>query len=300
MEKKTVVGLGEALWDCLPEGRKLGGAPANFAYHAQAQGMDGNVVSAVGKDALGDEIIEQLDDKGLHLAIERVGTPTGTVQVTLSGDGIPSYDICRGVAWDNIPWSDSLKELAARTDAVCFGSLAQRSGVSRDTIARFLESTPASALRVFDINLRQDFYSEYIIDQSLKAANILKINDDEWDIVKPMLGLGGGTATAERYTAGWFDGLTELVSRYDLKLLILTCGTSGSYVFDKTGRLSFQPTPKVEVVDTVGAGDSFTGSFVASLLKGMPVEEAHKKAVSVSAFVCTQAGPMPSLPEELR
>ena len=153
---------------------------------------------------------------------------------------------------------------------------------------------------MFDINLLQDFYSEYIIDQSLKAANILKINDDEWDIVKPMLGLAGGTATAERYTAGWFDGLTELVSRYDLKLLILTCGTSGSYVFDKTGRLSFQPTPKVEVVDTVGAGDSFTGSFVASLLKGMPVEEAHKKAVSVSAFVCTQAGPMPSLPEELR
>ncbi|MCF0195929.1 MAG: carbohydrate kinase [Bacteroidaceae bacterium] len=305
MEKKLVVGLGEALWDCLPEGRKLGGAPANFAYHAQMQGMDGRVVSAVGKDELGDEIVEQLTAKGLNLAIERVAMPTGTVRVTLSGDGIPSYDICRGVAWDNIPWSNALRELAQKTDAVCFGSLAQRDEVSRHTIMQFLESTPETALRVFDINLRQEFYSAEVIDQSLRHANILKINDDEWEIVKPMMGLSpilennDGARSVKRYTNEWFDGLDKLISRYDLHLLILTCGTSGSYVFDPSGLQSFLPTPKVEVVDTVGAGDSFTGSFVASILKGMEVKVAHQKAVQVSAYVCTQAGPMPTLPEGL-
>jgi len=282
---KTIIGLGEALWDCLPEGRKLGGAPANFAYHAQANGCHGVVVSAVGDDELGDEIVEQLNEKNLELAIARTEQPTGTVRVTLSGNGIPSYDICRGVAWDNIPWNSYLQQLAEKCDAVCFGSLAQRSDVSRDTIQKFLLATPKDALRIFDINLRQDFYTAEIIDQSMKACNILKINDEEWEIVRPMFGIAGTPETTE--------GIEELVKRYDLKLLILTCGTNGSYVFTAEGEKYFQPTPLVTVADTVGAGDSFTGTFVASIAKGMPVKDAHEKAVKVSAFVCTQHGPMP-------
>ena len=284
--KNIVIGLGEVLWDCLPEGRKLGGAPANFAYHAHAQGCEGYVVSAIGQDALGDEIIEQLNTRAFHLAIERVEAPTGTVQVALSGDGIPSYDICQGVAWDVIPWTKTLQELAQRTDAVCFGSLAQRADVSRETIRLFLEHTPKDALRIFDINLRQQFYSKALIEQSMQRCNVLKINDDEWEIVRPMFGIEGSPRTTE--------GLTELIRRYDLKMLILTCGTQGSYVFNQEGLLSFQPTPCVQVVDTVGAGDSFTGAFVASLLQGKSITEAHRKAVAVSAYVCTQAGPMPT------
>ncbi|MCF0244091.1 MAG: carbohydrate kinase [Bacteroidaceae bacterium] len=303
---KKVIGLGEALWDCLPEGRKLGGAPANFAYHAQVQGCESYVVSAIGNDDLGKEIISQLSDKGLNLHIATTEYPTGTVRVTLSGDGIPSYDICRGVAWDNIPWSDQLNELAKQTDAVCFGSLAQRDEVSRQTILRFLDTTPETALRIFDINLRQEFFSADIIHESFKRANIVKINDDEWEVVKPMMGLtpvlDNTTAVeeAERYSEKWFEGIDKIIERYGWKMLILTCGTNGSFVFTADGKRFFQPTPKVTVVDTVGAGDSFTGSFVASLLNGKSVEDSHRKAVQVSAFVCTQAGPMPNLPEELK
>ena len=282
---KTIIGLGEALWDCLPEGRKLGGAPANFAYHSKANGCHGVVISAVGNDDLGDEIVQQLDEKKLQLAIARTEQPTGTVRVTLSGNGIPSYDICRGVAWDNIPWTEELQKLAYKCDAVCFGSLAQRSEVSRDTIQKFLIATRPEALRIFDINLRQQFYTAEIIDQSMKACNILKINDEEWEIVRPMFGIEGTPETAE--------GIEELVKRYELKMLILTCGTKGSYVFTADGEKFFQPTPLVEVVDTVGAGDSFTGTFVASIVKGLSIQEAHRKAVEISAFVCTQAGPMP-------
>ena len=296
---KKVIGLGEALWDCLPEGRKLGGAPANFAYHAQVNGCESYVVSAVGRDELGDEIIEQLTDKGLNLAIATTEHPTGTVRVTLSEGGIPSYDICRGVAWDNIPWSAELETLAKTADAVCFGSLAQRDEVSRTTILRFLDTMPQESLRIFDINLRQDFYSADIIHESFKRANVVKINDDEWEIVKPMMGLtpivdGDEHKPApERYGEDWFAGIDELINRYGWKMLILTCGTNGSYVFTTDGQASFKPTPKVTVVDTVGAGDSFTGSFVASILCGKPIAEAHDTAVRVSAFVCTQAGPMP-------
>lgn len=286
--KKIVVGLGEALWDCLPEGRKLGGAPANFAYHAQAQGCEGYVVSAVGSDPLGDEIIEKLQAKGLHTEIARCQqAPTGTVKVTLAEGGIPSYDICQGVAWDNIPWSESLEQLAQRTDAVCFGTLAQRSPVSRHSIEQFISHTPLAALRIFDINLRQEYYSKELIESSLRKCNILKINDEEWDIVRPMLNIEAADQLSE--------SISQLIQRYDLRLVILTCGTQGSHVFAADGHHSYQPTPKVEVADTVGAGDSFTGAFTSALLQGQSVDQAHALAVEISAYVCTQAGPMPDI-----
>jgi len=274
--KQYVVGIGEALWDVLPTEKKLGGAPANFAYHAGRMGYDALAISAVGRDALGDEILDKLSRKKLEFLLPRVDYPTGTVQVTVDDRGIPSYEIKQHVAWDHIPFTPEMEAIARECKAVCFGSLAQRSLESRATILRFLDTVSPDCLKVFDINLRQQFYTRDIIEESLRRCNILKINDEELDIVSPMLG----------------KDRKQLITDYQLTMLVLTCGTEGSYIITPEEE-SFLPTPKVEVVDTVGAGDSFTGAFVASLLSGKSIREAHQKAVEVSAFVCTQAGAMP-------
>ena len=289
--KNLVVGMGEALWDVLPEGKKIGGAPANFAYHVSQFGLPSCVVSAVGDDALGKEIIENFNDKGLNHQIETVPYPTGTVQVEIDQAGVPQYEIKENVAWDNIPYTALLGQLAERTRAVCFGSLAQRNIVSRNTINRFLDSIPAenNALIVFDVNLRQGFYNKEILCNSMKSCNILKINDEELVTVSRMFGYPG----IDLQDKCWI-----LLGKYNLNMLILTCGINGSYVFTP-GNVSFQPTPKVEVADTVGAGDSFTAAFISSILKGKSVAEAHSLAVQTSAFVCTQQGAMPTLPKEL-
>ena len=289
MNKRYVVGLGEVLWDVLPDGKKLGGAPANFAYHAGQFGLDTLAVSALGKDALADETIAALDERGLKYLLPRVDYPTGTVQVTLTVDGIPTYEIKENVAWANIPYTPELAEIASNCRAVCFGSLAQRNVTSWATIRQFLDNTPTDCLKVFDINLRQQFYTKDVIEESLKRCNILKINDEELVIIKRMYG----------YDDLDMRGICEkILADYQLKMLVLTCGTNGSYVF-APGLTSFQETPKVKVADTVGAGDSFTGSFCAAILNGKSLEEAHRKAVAVSAFVCTQNGAMPKYPEDL-
>ncbi len=290
--KKVVVGMGEALWDVLPEGKKIGGAPANFAYHVGQFGLDSCVVSAVGDDALGNEILENFNSKGLKRLIEKVPYPTGTVQVEIDPAGIPQYDIKENVAWDNIPFTPELEKLAKRTRAVCFGSLAQRNVVSRETIARFLDAMPKDEdnLVVFDVNLRQGFYTKEILCESMQRCNILKINDEELVTVSRLFGYPG----IDLQDKCWI-----LLGKYNLKMLILTCGVNGSYVFTP-GSVSFLPTPQVEVADTVGAGDSFTAAFIASILKGLPVTEAHRRAVDTSAFVCTQKGAMPVLPDRLK
>ena len=298
---KHVIGIGEALFDCLPEGRKLGGAPANFAYHVSQFGLNGCVISAIGNDELGDEIVEKFNAVHLKHILPRVEQPTGTVKVTLDEKGVPQYEICLGVAWDNIPLTNEMLEIARNAQAVCFGSLAQRSETSRKTIHAFLDATPADALRVFDINLRQSWYTAEVIAESLQRANILKINDEELDVVATML-LGEPTIPGHLIAEDAEKTrriCRELISRYDLDMLILTCGAIGSYVFTMEEE-SYITTPKVKVADTVGAGDSFTATFVAQLLLGKPIPEAHKKAVDVSAFVCTQNGAMPVLPEELK
>ena len=287
--KRFVVGLGEALWDVLPEGKKLGGAPANFAYHAGQFGLDTIAISALGEDELAAETIKAIKDHGLNYLMPHVPYPTGTVQVTLTGDGIPAYEINENVAWDNIPYTPEIAEIAKNCRAVCFGSLAQRNVTSWATIRQFLDDTPADCLKIFDINLRQQFYTKEVIEESLKRCNILKINDEELVVIKRMYG----------YDDLDMRGVCEkILAEYGLKMLVLTCGTNGSYVF-APGLTSFQDTPKVTVADTVGAGDSFTGSFCAAILNGKPMEEAHKKAVEVSAFVCTQNGAMPTLPPGL-
>ena len=295
-----VIGLGEALFDCLPTGRKLGGAPANFAFHASQFGLNSCAVSAIGNDELGREIIDTLTGVGLRYQLPRVAYPTGTVQVTLSGEGIPQYDICQGVAWDNIPYTEEIAALAPDTIAVCFGSLAQRNGVSRATIQAFLDAMPADSLRVFDINLRQNWYSKEVIEQSLQRCNVLKINDEELDVVAPML-LDVATTEGKLIAEDEAKATAvchQLIERYELKMLILTCGPTCSYVFSPS-EMSKQLTPKVQVADTVGAGDSFTAAFVAQTLLGKSMQEAHETAVHVSAYVCTQEGAMPILPKEI-
>ena len=287
--KQVIVGLGEALWDCLPEGKKLGGAPANFAYHAGQFGHDSLAVSAVGNDPLGQETLDEFDKKGVKYLMPEVDYMTGTVQVELDIEGVPTYDIKEGVAWDNIPFTPELETVAKNSRAVCFGSLAQRSSVSRQTIQKFLEATPKGCLKIFDINLRQNFYSKEIITNSLRHANILKINDEELVTIGRLFGYPG----LDIENKCWL-----LLGKYNLDMLVLTCGVNGSYVFAPNLQ-SFRETPTVEVADTVGAGDSFTGAFASAILAGMPITEAHKLAVDVSAYVCTQNGAMPKLPKKL-
>ena len=247
-------------------------------------------MSAIGQDALGDETIEALENNGLKTIMPRVDYPTGQVQVTLDEEGVATYDIKEGSAWDNIPFTPEIESLAKQCQAVCFGSLAQRNEVSRDTIYRFLDSTPRNCMRIFDINLRQNFYSKEIIRESLKRSNVMKINDEELVIIGRMFGYPG----MDIENKCWL-----ILGKYNLDMLILTCGVNGSYVFSR-GSMSYYETPKVEVADTVGAGDSFTGSFVASILSGKPIAEAHRIAVNISAYVCTQKGAMPQIPEELK
>ena len=290
--KRYIVGLGEALWDVLPEGKKLGGAPANFAYHAgQFLGPENTIaISALGEDKLADETIESLKEHGLTHLMPRVPYPTGTVQVTLDEEGIPTYDIKENVAWDNIPLDSEIQAIARQCRAVCFGSLAQRNVISRETIHKFLDLTPKDCLKIFDINLRQQFYTKEVIQESIRRCNILKINDEELVIIGRMFGYPG----LDMENKCWL-----ILGKYNLDMLVLTCGTNGSYVFTP-GQMSFQETPHVEVADTVGAGDSFTGSFCAAILSGKPVVEAHKLAVEVSAYVCTQNGAMPVVPDSLK
>lgn len=299
---KTVTGIGEALWDCLPEGRKFGGAPTNFAYHCSQFGLDAWAASAIGDDELGDEILDICKGVNLQVICPKVPYETGTVQVTLDEKGIPQYNIKKGVAWDNIPYSDELAQLALRTDAVCFGSLAQRSSVSRDTIRRFIDKMPVDALKVFDINLRQNFFTKEVIEESLNLCNVLKINDEELVTVSRLF--GWLAESDEDFETVWknidFKSCCRNIQRkYNLRMLILTCGVNGSYVFTPDGEISELGTPKVEVADTVGAGDSFTAAFVSSILLGKTVKEAHQRAVDVSAFVCTQHGAMPKIVESL-
>lgn len=299
-----IVGLGEILFDCLPEGKKLGGAPANFAYHVSQFGLNGIAVSAIGKDEDGQTIRKELAPRNLKVHLEEVEQPTGTVQVTLSGNGIPQYDICLGVAYDNIPWTPGIEEIAKNSRAVCFGSLAQRTAVTRNTVQKFLETMPAlGTLKVFDINLRQNWFSREVIEESLNNCNVLKLNDEEIAIVASLLEVGTvPTPTDEKplVLVDFEDVCQKIIKKYNLQMIILTCGTHGSYILSKDGEVSFQDTPKVTVADTVGAGDSFTGSFCAAILAGKSIADAHKIGVEVSAYVCTQHGAMPTYPTYLK
>ena len=282
--KNTIVGLGEILWDVFPERKVLGGAPANFAYHISQFGFQGHAVSAIGKDLLGKEILASLEKKHLNYLIEQTDFPTGEVKVKLDNWGVPQYEICEGVAWDNIPFTPAMENLAKQTHVVCFGSLAQRHEVSRNTIHAFLDTMPKDSLKIFDINLRLNYYTKEIVENSLKKADILKINDEE--VVKIAQLFGWNAPEKEVWK--------QLLEKYHLDVLILTKGTEGSWVLTPKEE-SFLPTPKITIADTVGAGDSFTAAFIASHLHGRCLVASHQLAVEVSAYVCQQHGAMPRL-----
>ena len=280
MNYALIIGLGEVLWDILPQGRQLGGAPANFAYHVSQFGFHGTIVSAVGNDDLGHEIKDQLNAHNIASHIATVDHPTGVVNVSVNKKGIPSYQIVENVAWDNIPFDEDVQKLVSQAVAVCFGSLAQRSYVSRNSIRRIIESSSKKCLKIFDINLRQHYYDRDIIEWSFNHCDILKLNDEEVDIIKQIF-------DATTLTTNTF--IIKLQQLYNIKIVILTCGEKGSSVYYEN-EVNIESTPKVNVVDTIGAGDSFTAAFVATLLQGKSVIEAHRQAVATSAHVCTHKG----------
>jgi len=279
--KPLVVGIGELLWDVFPDQKKAGGAPINFVYHATQMGAEGCAISAVGNDVFGVEIIQELEKNSICNYIEKVAYPTGSVLVELN-NGSPTYTIIEGVAWDYLPLTQQAIDLVKRADAICFGTLAQRSPVSHKTIAALLSYASKDALRFFDINIRQHYYSKELIIESLREANVFKLNDEELELLRPMFELNG----SDEEVCRWF------MKEYNLKYIVLTGGCSFSTIYSETEQSTI-PTPKVTVADTVGAGDSFSGAFVYSILTDKSLQEAHQKAVDIAAFVCTQHGAWP-------
>lgn len=287
---KTIIGIGETVWDMLPTGKQLGGAPLNFAFFAGNLGAHSYIVSAIGHDPLGDEALEAMKRTGIDLSLlQRNPLPTSRVLVTLGEGGEPKYEIVEGVAWDAIECTEEALERIRTADAVCWGSLAQRSDKSRENMLRMIDAAPAQCMKVFDINIRQHFYSEPLIRASLERADVLKLNEDELPLLKEMFGLKGDNAEA----------IHSVIERFGLETVIFTQGARCSEIFGREGLLSSIGTPKVNVADTVGAGDSFTAAYITSILNGRSVAQAHDTAVKVSAFVCTQPGAVNPLPPDL-
>ncbi len=292
-ESRFVIGIGELLWDCFPTYRRMGGAPANFAYHVSQFGFDSVVISAVGNDKEGEDLIKELKLHHLDYCVEKVDLPTGTVDVNIANVNDPQYIINTEVAWSAIPYSDKLAAMAKKCCAVCFGTLAQYGSRTRETIGMLVDSVPLECYKVYDVNLRKSagkaLFSNEIILSSISRCNVLKLNADELDYVTELFSLNKEESIELR-------GRRLMALCPNVKILIVTMGTDGSLVF--CGKeTSFMGTPKVVVKDAVGAGDSFTGAFIGSILDGKTFKEAHRIAVNVSAYVCTQLGAMPVVPE---
>ena len=291
--RPTVVGLGEILWDVFPDGPKFGGAPANFACTtAELAGDDADVyiVGAVGNDALGHKAIELLRSHGVNTTcVSQIAHPTGQVNVELDNAGKPTFEIATDTAWDNLAWFDELAQLATRADAVCFGTLAQRSPTSRETIRRFVQSTRPECLRILDINLRAPFWTDDVVRESLKLANVLKLNDTELPVLASMLNLSGSDD----------EQLTSLLRTFNLKAVAFTRGADGATLLSATGERSNLPAQPTKIVDTVGAGDAFTAALAVGLLDGVPLEKINAWGNRVAAYVCSQPGGTPHFPEEL-
>lgn len=281
MKKLKVIAVGEIVWDMLPAGKQLGGAPLNFAFFSKELGAEAYAVSAIGNDALGDEALAVASATGVNLDyLQRNNLPTSRVLISLDNEGVPQYEIVENVAWDALECPQMILDLVKDASVMCWGSLAQRSVTSRRSVLAMLAAAPKECVKVFDINIRQHYYSREVIETSLGYADILKLNEDELPLVASILGLSG----QER------DIVRQLIEKYALKYLVYTHGADFSEVYSATGEYSHVPTPKVKVVDTVGAGDSFTAVFVTSILQGLSMAESHARAVEVSAYVCTQNG----------
>ncbi|MGH7975458.1 MAG: carbohydrate kinase family protein [Limisphaerales bacterium] len=285
-----VIGIGEVLWDLLPSGPQLGGAPANFAYHAHALGAQSRVVTRVGHDDFGRAIRRRFEELGIADGTVQVDdrAPTGTVAVELSDKGIPNYVIHENIAWDHLSVTPAALQAIREADAICFGSLAQRGEISRAAIQRLVAAAAADALRVFDINLRQNFFSGDLIEQSLRLANVLKLNDGELPILADLFSLTGSTR----------QQIEKLAQKFSLQLVALTRGPAGSLLF-QAGQWSDCPSIPIKIVDTVGAGDAFTAALVLGLLKKLNLEEINTLADEVARHVCSCEGATPPLPKDI-
>jgi fructokinase len=283
--KRTIVGLGELLWDLLPSGKQLGGAPANFAYITNLLGDAGVPASRVGQDPLGEEAIQRLEHLGLSAAwVQRDDThPTGTVKVEIDPAGQARFEISEAVAWDFLEWTPAWQQLAQQADAVCFGSLAQRSSQSHSTIRSFLQATRPDAVRIFDVNLRQSFFTAQILSESMKLASIVKLNHEELPRIMNLLGSEHHSEKASAYS---------LLSSHDLQLICITRGNNGSLLVSP-GEFSEHPGFQVKVADTVGAGDAFTAALVHGYLRGIPPAHLNETANRVGAWVASQSGATP-------
>jgi fructokinase len=284
----NVIGIGELLWDVFPGGKKLGGAPCNFVYHAQRQGASGILLSAVGDDNHGMEILKVLKKKKISEELIQINDkPTGTVDVVLSAEGIPDYTIHENVAWDFIFLNDATEKAVAQADIICFGTLAQRNSISRNTLEKLLGACRPETLVVYDINLRQQYYNRELIHRSLQFCNVLKLNEEELSIVRDLLGLVSEVEESH---------IRELLEVYSLRMVALTKGAEGSMLVTPDDR-SYLRTPEVQVKDTVGAGDAFAAVMSTGFAKGQTLQELHQRAVDISAFVCTREGAMPDYRE---
>jgi len=288
--KKTVIGFGELLWDKHRNCELIGGAPGNFTYHAMQCGLNGYVVSAVGMDTSGDRLLEEAKSHGLQCIVARIEKPTSVVDINEDDINNPQYTIHTDVAWDYIPFTKELENWAKKADAVCFGTLAQRSIKTRETLQTFLALMKKDALKIFDVNLRQQFYSREMIKESLIRSDILKLNEDEAKVLNEMF---------DYRLSDIVDVSRRLLADFHQKIVILTCGGDGSYVFTPREE-SYMKTPQCEVVNVVGAGDSFTAAFCSCIMQGKSIRDAHALAVKVAAYVCTQDGAMPRWPDEIK
>lgn len=286
-----VVGIGEVLWDLFPGGRQLGGAPANFTYHACALGADARLISRVGHDDLGREALDRLTKLGLPTDCIEVdlALPTGTVKVEVTPEGQPQFQIQEQVAWDALSGESPSRLAVGAADAICFGTLAQRSETSRSTIISLVAAAPPQALRILDVNLRQDYFSSRLINESLAFANVLKLNETELPHLAGIFDLSGDERSQ----------ILQLAKRNLLRVVAYTRGGRGSLLFSE-GRWSEHPGFPTKIADTVGAGDSFTATLALGVLAGWPLDEIHRRASEVAAYVCSQPGGMPELPERLR
>lgn len=289
MSKPIVLSLGELLWDMLPTGKRAGGAPVNFVYHAAMNGAEGYAISAVGQDPLGDELVKAIEQSGVKSIIQRNAWPTSTVEVSLKS-GIPEYTIVKGVAWDHLLLTRELIDLVEKSDAICFGTLALRSPETHDTIIELLKHARPDALKFFDINLRGDHYSKELIQELLGYATVFKLNDAELLLLRDMFNIRGAS---DDEACRWF------ITTFNLDYVVLTGGATFSTIIARSGETSTLATPRVEVTDTVGAGDSFSGTFTAKILTGASLQEAHQASVNTAAFVCTQDGAWPVYPKTM-
>jgi len=289
MAKHKTAGVGELLWDMFPEGRQWGGAPGNFARHCSKLGCSSTAISAIGDDDLGRELVDDAFAAGLECIVPVSDYPTGTVKVTLDDSGVPEYEITENVAWDHIPLTDDMEALARYLDAVCFGSLARRSPESRDTIRSLVEQVREGCLKICDINLRQHYYSDELIVDCLEISNVLKVNDEELPVVAGACGCGREDMA---------EAARDILSKFSLSRVVVTCGEKGSLMVspDSVSRCDGYPT---EVVDTVGAGDSFSAAIAVGLLNGLDPEVINDAACRIASYVCSRPGAVPQLPDEL-